>query len=406
MANRFPLIIDTDDGNKFKELPVGDNLNLQGSSIVNASSIEVLGNLDVQSLTVNEQNLSTVAVTGSYNDLDDLPVSFSGSYTDLSNRPSIPTTTKNLTDVSLTDPTDGQILVFNSTSGTFEPQDQTDIDLSTSSINDLSDVITTGTTELKYLKYQSGAWRPGNINYSEILNKPTNVSSFVNDSGYLDPTYFAAENEIINDAVNTFNGDNIHNGFTTFDGRTDFFATVSIDNREALSDVIVDTNNISITAANNFTVASESGDINISGRGLDIVDDGTGAFIGDNDSELGISFRGELRFDLATISGITDLSTTTFEATTSKTSIVATNLDEDVIIDNVAKKGTFVDVETEGLNISQGVDPATSIGAPGDKAGDIIIGSDNASTRYLYYAGSDYDGASAIWYRVAMSNNW
>ena len=34
MANRIPLIVDRDDENKLKELPVGDNLDLTGSGIV------------------------------------------------------------------------------------------------------------------------------------------------------------------------------------------------------------------------------------------------------------------------------------------------------------------------------------------------------------------------------------
>ena len=33
MANRFPLILDTADSNKIKELPSGDNLDLTGSGI-------------------------------------------------------------------------------------------------------------------------------------------------------------------------------------------------------------------------------------------------------------------------------------------------------------------------------------------------------------------------------------
>jgi len=395
MANRFPLIIDTDDGNKFKELPVGDNLNLQGSSIVNASSIEVLGNLDVQSLTVNEQNLSTVAVTGSYNDLDDLPVSFSGSYTDLSNRPSIPTTTKNLTDVSLTDPTDGQILVFNSTSGTFEPQDQTDIDLSANSINDLSDVITTGTTELKYLKYQSGAWRPGNINYSEILNKPVNISQFVNDTGYLDLTVFASGPDPLNiDRDIAFTGTNTHLGIQAFNARLDIFGNTVIDNLGTFGDFIVNTNSVNIYGDGSLSLSS-NGDMQIQGIGLTITDPGGGSNIEDA-TQLNIS--GNVSFEFASV--------TNLQANSVKGNIIANNLDEDVIIDAASKSATLVDVTTEKLNVAQGVDPATSVGAPGDKAGDIIIGSDNASTRYLYYAGSDYDGASAIWYRVAMSNNW
>ena len=34
MANRFPLIVDPSDGNKIKELPPGDNLDLSGSDLI------------------------------------------------------------------------------------------------------------------------------------------------------------------------------------------------------------------------------------------------------------------------------------------------------------------------------------------------------------------------------------
>ena len=30
MTNRIPLVVDIEDGNKIKELPAGDNLNLEG----------------------------------------------------------------------------------------------------------------------------------------------------------------------------------------------------------------------------------------------------------------------------------------------------------------------------------------------------------------------------------------
>lgn len=398
MANRFPLIIDTDDGNKFKELPVGDNLNLQGSGIVNASSIQVQGNLDVLSLTVNQQNLSTVAVTGDYNDLDNVPVAFSGNYNDLSNKPIIPTQTKNLTDVSLTDPTDGQILVFNSASGTFEPQDQSAIDLSASSINDLQDVITTGTTDLKYLKYTAGAWRPGNINYSEILNKPTNVSSFVNDSGYLDATVFAAENEITNEATNIYNGNNDHNGFEVFNNRVDFFATVNIDNGPQ-SNTLINTQDLIATATNALTIQS---------GGLLIQDNGTGTTtIGDNSSELGLNFSGTLSFTNAVLEDVGDILLGAVEATSFKGNIVATNLDEDVIIDVTTKTAELTNLSVDTLNINQGTDPTDAIGAPGDTAGEVRIGAvDGNGDRFLYYASGDYDGVTAIWYRVAMRNDW
>jgi len=42
MADRYPLVFDSSD-NKFKELPSGDNLNLNNSPIVNVPSIECEG---------------------------------------------------------------------------------------------------------------------------------------------------------------------------------------------------------------------------------------------------------------------------------------------------------------------------------------------------------------------------
>jgi len=63
MADRYPLIFDSGD-NKFKELPTGDNLNLQGNSIINASSISSTGfitgkrRFPVYNNTVTETNVT------------------------------------------------------------------------------------------------------------------------------------------------------------------------------------------------------------------------------------------------------------------------------------------------------------------------------------------------------------
>ena len=59
MANRFPLVVDVDDGNKIKEIPVGDNLNLENAGIVNLTSLSVTGSLAGGSITSG----STLAVT-------------------------------------------------------------------------------------------------------------------------------------------------------------------------------------------------------------------------------------------------------------------------------------------------------------------------------------------------------
>jgi hypothetical protein len=74
MANRFPLVLDTTDGNKIKELPAGDNLNLRENSIVNVQDISALGTINASVITVNGERLVAQAFT----DLTDTPNSFAG----------------------------------------------------------------------------------------------------------------------------------------------------------------------------------------------------------------------------------------------------------------------------------------------------------------------------------------
>lgn len=91
MANRLPLVFDSTE-NKIKELPTGDNLNLSNSSIVDAVNITASGTitattLNVQNLNAAGGSIAAVALSNSYNDLDNLPTLFSGDYNDLVNRP-------------------------------------------------------------------------------------------------------------------------------------------------------------------------------------------------------------------------------------------------------------------------------------------------------------------------------
>ena len=91
MANRIPLVFDTQNG-KLQELPQGDNLNLQGSSVVDAINIGATGTISAETITVNTLNVSgspiaAVATSNDYNDLTNLPNLFSGDYNDLSNKP-------------------------------------------------------------------------------------------------------------------------------------------------------------------------------------------------------------------------------------------------------------------------------------------------------------------------------
>ena len=74
MANRFPLVLDTTDGNKIKELPDSDNLDLRTNSIVNVQDITSLGTIDATVIKVDGQKL----VAQQIDDLTDTPSTFSG----------------------------------------------------------------------------------------------------------------------------------------------------------------------------------------------------------------------------------------------------------------------------------------------------------------------------------------
>lgn len=182
MSDRFPLILDSTD-NRIKEIPTGDNLDLQGCSVINANSISA-GTISVDSITVNSKSLSAVALSNDYRDLDYTPTGFSKDYYDLNNLPTIPNTTRELNDVEDLEPNTNQALIYNGAK--YEPGDVvTEIDLSQFTIGELGNVSTVGTITNKFLKYTAGAWRPSKIQYAELQDKPTNVSFFANDAGYL-----------------------------------------------------------------------------------------------------------------------------------------------------------------------------------------------------------------------------
>jgi hypothetical protein len=88
MANRYPLIVDTTDNNKIKELPSGDNLQLTGNSIIGVTDITASGTIGAGSLSATSikkggTELATVAVTGSFNDLSNRPTQLSDLNDDL-----------------------------------------------------------------------------------------------------------------------------------------------------------------------------------------------------------------------------------------------------------------------------------------------------------------------------------
>lgn len=93
MANRFPLIVDPSDGNRIKELPPGDNLDLSGSDLTQAKNISATGTISASDILIGGQRVS----------------GFSGDYNDLINIPTPISTLKQLTDVT-DSPTAGHVL--------------------------------------------------------------------------------------------------------------------------------------------------------------------------------------------------------------------------------------------------------------------------------------------------------
>ena len=72
MANRFPLVLDTTDNNKIKEIQAGDNLNLADNSIVNVQNITAIGTINAADIRVAGNRL----VAQSFADLTDTPDTF------------------------------------------------------------------------------------------------------------------------------------------------------------------------------------------------------------------------------------------------------------------------------------------------------------------------------------------
>ena len=75
MANRFPLVLDTTDNNKIKEIQAGDNLNLTDNSITGVQNITALGTIDAADIRVAGNRL----VAQTFADLTDTPATFVGS---------------------------------------------------------------------------------------------------------------------------------------------------------------------------------------------------------------------------------------------------------------------------------------------------------------------------------------
>lgn len=180
MANRYPLIIDTTDGNKIKELPAGDNLYLRNNSIEEVQDINALGTIDAAAITIAGQPI----VAQSFLDLTDVPADYSNSAGNFLR------VNSTATGVVFSEVNDlGNISVDNLTleTGNIVPA------------NDSSNQV--GLLDKKFWKVHATSLlgnlcgydgtivfnaTTNRISYAAVYGAPTSLSEFTNDMGFLD----------------------------------------------------------------------------------------------------------------------------------------------------------------------------------------------------------------------------
>ena len=178
MANRFPLVLDTTDNNKIKEIQSGDNLNLADNSIVGVQNITALGTINAADVRVNGNRLTAQA----FIDLTDTPTDFINAANKF---------------VKVNDAGDG--LEFRPLSDLGNIEIDT-ITVDTSIVPSQDNVANIGTADVKFNEIFARQVKAdlvsyggstvfsavsGKISYSALQGAPTQLSDFTNDLGYL-----------------------------------------------------------------------------------------------------------------------------------------------------------------------------------------------------------------------------
>ena len=186
MANRFPLVIDTNDGNKIKELPAGDNLDLTQTSIVSVQDITATGTINAAVINVAGSPL----VAQQFAQLEDTPSTYSGSESYF---------------VKVNAAGDG--LEFKSLSdlGTIEIDS---VVVNTSLVPKVNNNADIGQNDKRFRTIWAEAARTdlvsfdgttvfdattGKIPYASLIGYPTQVSEFANDVGYVTSSALATD---------------------------------------------------------------------------------------------------------------------------------------------------------------------------------------------------------------------
>lgn len=393
MANRFPLIFDANDGNRIKELPNGDNLNLLGSSIIDVVNILGSGSITVDSvittnLTIDNNPIAEVAKTnnyfdldnlpslfsGDYNDLTNKPVAFDGDYTSLANKPTIPTSTSQLIN-------DAGFITNNNAA------------ITATEIVGLADVATSAS-------------------YTDLVDTP-NLNDYVRQDQIVDGTLTIDVNN-----TGALQGDVLDSNSNTLIDHTEPSLTIPTINGTATAGLAIDGNDqdITITTSGVVDITADAillnGDVGATIKGS-LDGDLRGSVFADDSSLIvdGINrvLAGTLDGDIAK-GGVNPLSITS----TAKITVTPQN-GFDVIAngtvninstDYTVNSSANVDINSTStlsltssnqfIKLSTAV-PVLSIGSNGDLAGMIAV-----DENFFYLCTADYDGTTDIWQRLKM----
>ena len=228
MANRFPLIVDVDDGNKIKELPEGDNLDLINAGIVNLQSLSLVGALNAGSISSS----TTLSVTGNASVGGTFAVVGTSNFTGSVTVDNIDATTATLGGSTLQLPVQSNWLETNSASLAFIQNKPTSF--APDSLDDIGDVFVADAEVGEVLTYDGFSWNaqpaaggvtladfsviqnPASGSGSLVYNNgtgvftftpaviPTNLSELTNDTNFTTLTEVDAQNYMIpSDVLNS-----------------------------------------------------------------------------------------------------------------------------------------------------------------------------------------------------------
>lgn len=178
MANRYPLVLDTTDGNKIKELPEGDNLYLRTNSIEDVQNINALGTINAADIQIGGQKIQAQSIL----DLTDTPEAFTGAANQVLKVRSTEDGVDFVDIADLGDLTAGTI----SLTGDIIPTEDSSTNLGSDS-NRFDNVFSNDL--YGSLKGFDGSLvfdaTTSKILYAAIIGAPDSVSEFINDVGYI-----------------------------------------------------------------------------------------------------------------------------------------------------------------------------------------------------------------------------